>query len=142
MIKNETERIVHLFKNHNVKFRSLLSEKESLYVFIDKSHLTRILNNLIKNSLQSARNNIEIEVLVTIENINNQCLIKVEDNGTGIPESIRSKIFEPNFTTKNSGMGLGLAMVKKIINDFNGKIKYETSTTGTVFEFTIPIKTK
>ena len=142
LIKDETERIVHLFKNHNVKFRSLLPEKEPLHVFIDKSHLTRILNNLIKNSLQSARNNIEIEVLVTIENIKNHCLIKVKDNGTGIPDSIRSKIFEPNFTTKNSGMGLGLAMVKKIINDFNGKIKYETSTTGTVFEFTIPIKTE
>jgi len=141
-VKEEVERIVHLFKNHNVQFRSLLSEKESLYVFIDKSHLTRILNNLIKNSLQSEQENKAIEVLVTIENINKQCIIKVKDNGTGIPDSIKDKIFEPNFTTKNSGMGLGLAIVKKIINDFDGTINYKTSTTGTVFEFTIPIKTK
>ena len=142
LIKEEVERIVHLFKNHNVHFKSLLSEKDSPNVFIDKSHLTRIFNNLIKNSLQSQRKNITIEVLVTIEKIKNQCLIKVKDNGGGIPENIKNKVFEPNFTTKNSGMGLGLAIVKKIINDFQGTIKYETSITGTVFEFTIPIKTK
>ncbi len=62
----------------------------------------------------------------------------VKDNGVGIPKDIQEKIFEPNFTTKNSGMGLGLAMVKKIISDFNGTINYTTSSEGTVFEVTIP----
>ena len=141
-IKEEVERIVHLFKNHNVKFESFLSEKELPHVFIDKSHLTRILNNLIKNSIQSEREDEKIGVLVTIETKNKACVIKVIDNGSGIPENIKQKVFEPNFTTKNSGMGLGLAIVKKIINDFQGAIKYKTSITGTIFEFTIPIKIK
>ena len=139
-IREEVERIVHLFKNHNVKFQSFLKEKQEPKVFIDKSHLTRVLNNLIKNSLQSERRNIPIEVLVTIQKIKNVCVVKVRDNGQGIPEKIKDKVFEPNFTTKNSGMGLGLAIVKKIIYDFKGEITYKTSTTGTVFEFTIPIK--
>ena len=139
-IKQEVERIVHLFKNHNVKFQSLLKGKEEPQVFIDKSHLTRILNNLIKNSLQAERRNTPIEILVTIQKTQNICVIKVKDNGQGIPEKIKEKVFEPNFTTKNSGMGLGLAIVKKIIHDFEGKINYKTSITGTVFEFTIPIK--
>ena len=65
--------------------------------------------------------------------------IRVVDNGTGIPNNIEDKIFEPNFTTKNSGMGLGLAIVKKIIKDFYGTIDYKTSTKGTAFEFTIPM---
>ena len=64
--------------------------------------------------------------------------MRVSDNGVGIPSEIESKIFEPNFTTKNSGMGLGLAIVKKIITDFGGEINYQTSKKGTVFEFVIP----
>ena len=67
-------------------------------------------------------------------------IVTVKDNGSGIPKEIQAKIFEPNFTTKNSGMGLGLAMVKKIINDRKGNINYRTSSSGTTFEFTIPFK--
>ena len=141
-IKEEIERIVHLFKNNNVKFESLLKSHEAPEVFIDKSHLTRVLNNLIKNSLQAESPKRKLEVLVETQRIEGYIVIKVKDNGMGISEEIKAKIFEPNFTTKNSGMGLGLAIVKKIINDFNGKITYNTSINGTVFEFTIPIKTK
>ena len=66
----------------------------------------------------------------------------MKDNGRGIPKEIQSKIFEPNFTTKNSGTGLGLAMVKKIVDDFGGKITYLTSAQGTTFEFSIPTTNK
>ena len=71
---------------------------------------------------------------------NDNYLVKVADNGAGIPKAIKDKVFEPNFTTKNSGMGLGLAIVKTIITDFGGEINYQTSSKGTIFEFTIPIK--
>ena len=123
-----------------MQFKTELEPPTSTEVFIDKSHLNRVLTNLIKNSLQAAKKNTPIEVLVELIKKKNKYLVRVTDNGVGIPTEINDKIFEPNFTTKNSGMGLGLAIVKKIITDFSGDISYQTSPKGTVFEFTIPIK--
>ena len=139
-IKEEVIRITHLFKNNNVRFEANIKHTEHPKVLMDKSQLTRVLNNLIKNSLQSERINVPIEVFVQLQLKQGFAEIRVVDNGSGVPENIREKIFEPNFTTKNSGMGLGLAIVKKIINDSGGTINYKTSTEGTVFEFTIPLK--
>ena len=119
--------------------KSLLDPLEKPKVFIDKSHLTRVLNNLIKNSIQAEKENRPIEVLVSLKKNEKYYIIDVKDNGKGISTDIKAKIFEPNFTTKNSGMGLGLAIVKQIINDFKGTINYKASSDGTIFTFTIPI---
>ena len=139
-IKEELERIVYLFKNNNVQFYTELVSPESTEIYVDKSHLNRVLTNLIKNSLQAERKERPIEVNIDLIKKNDNYLVRVADNGAGIPTAIKDKIFEPNFTTKNSGMGLGLAIVKTIITDFGGEINCQTSSKGTVFEFTIPIK--
>ncbi len=139
-IKEELERIVYLFKNNNVQFYTELVSPKSTEIYIDKSHLNRVLTNLIKNSLQAEKKDRPIEVNIDLIKKNDNYLVRVADNGAGIPTSIKDKIFEPNFTTKNSGMGLGLAIVKTIITDFGGEINCQTSSKGTVFEFTIPIK--
>ncbi len=142
IIQEEIERIVQLFKNNNVKFRTTLKDRHDTKVYMDKTHLTRIINNLVKNSLQAEKPNTPIEVIVELGIEPNNCIVLVSDNGLGIAHEIKDKIFEPNFTTKNSGMGLGLSMIKKIITDFNGKINYITSDRGTVFKVTIPITKK
>ena len=59
--------------------------------------------------------------------------ISISDNGPGIPEAIQSKIFMPNFTTKSTGMGLGLAITKNIVDGCEGSITFETSDKGTTF---------
>jgi len=70
---------------------------------------------------------------------NNQVVIEVEDNGIGIKEDDASKIFDPKFTTKSSGMGLGLPMVKNIIEAYNGTITFQSKyDEGTVFTVTLP----
>ncbi len=64
-------------------------------------------------------------------------MVSVKDNGSGIPDSMKPKIFVPNFTTKSTGTGLGLAMVKNIITAFGGEIWFESDeNTGTVFHLT------
>ena len=62
----------------------------------------------------------------------------MEDNGSGIAEEQQARIFTPNFTTKSGGMGLGLAMVKTIIEDHGGHIRFETSPSGTTFYLDLP----
>jgi signal transduction histidine kinase len=69
----------------------------------------------------------------------NSIEIKIEDNGTGIAKEFYSNIFLPNFTTKSSGTGLGLAMVKNSIQNFNGTISFESELEkGCVFKITLP----
>jgi signal transduction histidine kinase len=66
--------------------------------------------------------------------------IQVVDNGKGIPEELYKKIFSPNFSTKNSGMGLGLAISKKIVNQFGGTIDFtSTLDVGTTFRLSFPL---
>jgi signal transduction histidine kinase len=75
--------------------------------------------------------------LLTIENFHR---IEISDNGSGIDEEKKSKIFSPNFTTKSGGMGLGLAMVKNIIDNAGGEISFTSEKgSGTTFIITLPV---
>ncbi len=105
----------------------------------DKDQLLRCFNNLLKNAIEATPADkaclIEINHLITSKNI----LLTIKDNGAGIPEELREKIFEPNFTTKSSGTGLGLAFVKNSIENAGGKVWFETIVgEGTTFYFSLP----
>lgn len=105
----------------------------------DKEQLIRVFNNLIKNAVQAMDSEREGKVVVTLSKTAEHYLVTVQDNGTGIPEELKNKIFIPNFTTKSSGMGLGLAMVKSIITQSNGRIWFETEQgKGTTFFIELP----
>jgi two-component system nitrogen regulation sensor histidine kinase NtrY len=109
------------------------------YVNADRDQLLRCFNNLLKNAIEAAPPDnkcvITIDYLITTKNI----LLTIKDNGNGIPEAMREKIFEPNFTTKSSGTGLGLAFVKNSIENANGKVWFETAiNVGTTFYLSFP----
>jgi signal transduction histidine kinase len=100
------------------------------------------MTNLIKNAMQATEDIYDAEIKIEVKETTNNAIIKVSDNGVGISQDIINRIFEPQFTTKNAGMGLGLSMVKKIINTHKGKIEVESKlNTFTTFIITLP-KTK
>jgi signal transduction histidine kinase len=106
----------------------------------DKTHINRLFTNLIQNASQAVPDTrkVHIEIYETIQN--GSILITIKDNGNGIPANMRSKIFTPNFTTKTSGTGLGLAMCKGIIEQSKGDIWFETAEgEGTTFYVTLPL---
>lgn len=101
---------------------------------MDMLYLTRIITNIVKNGIQanSSHQNKKVEVSL-VDNIT-EFLITIKDNGDGISEEIKDRVFEKNFTTKSTGMGLGLPMVKEIIEDYGGTIHFETEQgVGTTF---------
>lgn len=108
---------------------------------IDRTQLIRIITNLVKNAIQAIPENQETKIiLVTIERTKNEVIISIKDNGTGISPKHIDNIFEPKFTTKNSGMGLGLGIIKNIIENYNGTITFDTKFgRGTIFTVTLPI---
>ena len=106
----------------------------------DKDQLLRIFNNLIKNAIQATEEKSQGIIEVNLERTADSYLISVKDNGIGIPEDVGKKIFVPNFTTKTSGSGLGLAMVKQMIELMNGSIWFDSvEGEGSVFFVKVPI---
>ena len=127
-----------IFPNSYIKFHK---PKTPLKIYFDRDQLNRIITNLVKNAIQSIPEGITPEIKVKLSHDINKIYIHVEDNGIGIDPSIEKKIFEPKFTTKTSGMGLGLPMIKSIIEAYKGEISYETSLKkGTLFLVSFPKK--
>ena len=114
-------------------------KETELYANLDKTQLIRIITNLVKNAIQ-ATDKVENPLIeVTVLSENNSLKITVSDNGKGISDDVKDLIFEPKFTTKTSGMGLGLAMIKNIIEAYDGVISFTSKEEeGTVFSVILP----
>lgn len=115
-------------------------EKETILAKLDRTQLIRVVTNLVKNSTQAFPEYQENKtILVNVSERNHQVIITISDNGSGISEENKTKIFEPKFTTKSSGMGLGLAMVKNIVETYQGSITFTTEKDkGTTFKVIFP----
>jgi len=119
----------------------LHSPAAPLIVHADREHLLRAFNNLIKNALEAMPGPTGGRVDVSLWQEGDQAMVQVQDNGTGIPEADRAHIFQPRFTTKSSGMGLGLAMVKRMVENAGGKVWFETEEgAGSSFFVALPVQ--
>jgi len=141
--KNEMLNIVEvvnlaldIFTEHYISFTS--KEKEVIAKF-DRTQLIRVVTNLVKNAIQAIPETQEPRIDVAVYSKKNNVIISVQDNGNGISEENKTKVFEPKFTTKTSGMGLGLPMLKKIIETYNGSITFTSQEgKGTTFIVSFP----
>lgn len=140
-LEQVTESAIHIFENGSRCKVSFFVENESkARIFADKSQVIRVVNNLMQNASQAIDEPEKGEIEVCVKLTGNNMILSVKDNGHGIPEDLQSRIFEPNFTTKSSGTGLGLAMVRNIIVNHEGFIRFETkANVGTTFFIEIPI---
>ncbi|MGB0933231.1 MAG: ATP-binding protein [Lishizhenia sp.] len=146
--KEEQINLIPLIESCIVLFKDIKNIELSLHtdlieaiVIADKNLMLRVFNNLIKNSIQAIPEDKTGGISINIYLEQAYFYIDVTDNGVGIPKNEQSKIFVPNFTTKSTGTGLGLAMVKQIIENHNGTIWFETEiNSGTIFRIKIPKK--
>ena len=118
---------VQLYENaEDVDFKIINEILGDVMINADKEQILRVLTNLIRNSIQAIPDNRYGKIVVTLEERGSNYIINIRDNGSGIPEAMRSKIFQPNFTTKSSGMGLGLSMVKSLLISNSATIHFIT----------------
>ncbi|NJK94327.1 MAG: ATP-binding protein, partial [Bacteroidales bacterium] len=109
----------------------------------DKEQISRVFINLFKNAIQAVDKGQQPVIHISINLEGRIAVVKVKDNGNGIPEELREKLFRPNFTTKSSGMGLGLAIIKNIMEELGGSIRFLTETgKGTTFILEFPLLNK
>lgn len=132
------EGIVLFFDEEGESEITFTSEEEACFVFVDKDLILRVFNNLIKNASQSIPREQKGEIKIHLSVQQSIVTIDITDNGVGISEEVQSKLFVPYFTTKSNGTGLGLAMVKQIIQMHQGKITCESSNAGTTFTIELP----
>jgi len=147
--KKEKQDLVALIENTLVVYENredyvieTITEEKEISVNIDKSQIIQVLNNLIKNAIQSLHNTKkgEIKIDITLKNVKNQVSVTISDNGTGISKVDQEKIFIPHFTTKSKGSGIGLSLVKQIIENHGGKIWFSSEEgKGSSFSFSVPI---
>jgi len=106
----------------------------------DKTQMNRLFTNLFANAVEACSEDTICRIEISEMQDNGTIKISIKDNGEGIPLEMQSKIFVPNFTTKSSGTGLGLAMCKSIIEQAKGKIWFETDPgQGTTFHVELPV---
>lgn len=137
-VVNVVELALDIFNEEFIVFES---NEKVIISKMDRTQLIRIITNLVKNAIQSIPEDQEQKlVLVTVKKEENNVLIVVKDNGIGMDKQNLHRIFEPKFTTKNSGMGLGLGIIKNIIENYKGTITFETEFgKGTTFTVSLPI---
>lgn len=114
--------------------------EEAILVMADKTQLNRLFTNLIRNAIEAAPADRPAKVQLVIERGDETVLIRIQDNGQGVKPELQDKIFYPNFTTKTSGTGLGLAMCKGIVEQMKGEIWFTTEQQkGSTFFIELPL---
>ncbi|WP_298485443.1 ATP-binding protein [uncultured Maribacter sp.] len=138
--QNETLNVVKIVKLaldiFNKDYIHFISEEKEIIAKLDRTQLIRVITNLVKNAIQAVPEVASPRILVSMASEETYVKIMVADNGIGILDENKDKIFEPKFTTKTSGMGLGLGMVKNIVESYKGTIDY-TSQPGKGSVFTV-----
>ena len=112
LMENEMEQVKIKFQPTN----------EIIQLFVDPQHLKQIFLNLVQNSIQAMSKNGTI--FVKVKKVNRKTSISFSDTGLGIPPELADKVFEPFFTTREKGTGLGLAVVKNLVEENKGNINY------------------
>jgi signal transduction histidine kinase len=126
--------------NHELTLRVNNHAAGRLMIMSDRSQLLRVFANLFENAKQAIPADRHGSIDVTLSCDGQYILIAISDNGIGISEEVSRRIFQPYFTTKSSGTGLGLAMTKKIIEFWKGEIWFETvENEGTTFYIRLPM---
>jgi two-component system nitrogen regulation sensor histidine kinase NtrY len=108
---------------------------------LDRDQMKRVMINLVKNSLMSIEDEGEIKIQTSYDPTLQMVRLEVSDDGCGIPDEDKKRLFEPYFSTRKSGTGLGLTIVNAIISDHNGYIRVrDNKPKGTTFLIELPIQ--
>ncbi|WP_027376743.1 sensor histidine kinase [Kaistella palustris] len=135
-LNREIKNIINVFSDEKIYFHA---NQDNIMIDMDKIYLSRIITNLVSNARQARDETRESVVNVDVEQRHKRILITVHDNGIGISQELYDRIFEPNFTSKSSGTGLGLTMVRKMVEDYKGEISVESEVgKGTTFRISLP----
>jgi nitrogen fixation/metabolism regulation signal transduction histidine kinase len=133
------QKAIELFEGNKKYDISFKTDVNSAMIRADREQLSRVFINMIKNAMQSIPEERMGEISLEATETRDKIQLRISDNGRGIPDDIKPKLFMPNFTTKTSGMGLGLAIVRNALEYIGADISFETELgKGTTFLLEFP----
>lgn len=133
---------IELFR-HEIQIEFIQNDTQELHILGDKEQLLRVFNNILKNATQAIPTDRKGRIRIAITSDQLNMTISISDNGSGISEEQKNRLFTPYFTTKSTGSGIGLAMVKQIIENHNGSISFQSEVNiGTTFTIELPLHSK
>jgi len=143
-LSDKIEQMSKFYENtDNIEVKANLNNFKNVLILADDKQISRAFINLIKNAIQAIPEGVNGKITIDLDIIGTKAIVKIIDNGSGIQDDIKEKLFLPSFTTKSSGMGIGLAMVKNIIDNANGKISFKSQLgKGTTFIIELPVYQK
>jgi len=125
-LNESLKHVTSLYSTNDMLNIKLKGVRKAIMINADKTQINRVFTNLLQNAIQAVPEDRKTEILIETILQDNEVIVSIRDNGNGIPAEMRNRIFTPNFTTKTSGTGLGLAMCKGIVEKLNGKIWFES----------------
>lgn len=133
------EKVMDLYR-HQANALDLQIEipAEPVEVLGDSGLMVNILNNLVLNGIQAVAPGITPQIRIKVEVEAERIIIAIQDNGTGIAEEIKDKIYLPHFSTKVTGSGIGLALAKRVVEYAQGAIWFDSGNSGTTFYLQLP----
>jgi two-component system nitrogen regulation sensor histidine kinase NtrY len=141
MISSIVDEVITLYKDYKDVRIAMSLKGEEPPVELDAEQFKRVIINLVGNAIQAMQNHGEVDVSIEHDMRSNRVRIDIADNGPGIRDEDKEKLFLPYFSTKKDGTGLGLAIASKVVTEHRGYIRIkDNSPRGTIFSIELPIK--
>ena len=138
LIQRQVDLILPQANQQSVRIDFRVAENVPEKVSADRVRLEQVLLNVLINALEAMPDGGAVSVAASADG--ESVIIEISDTGSGVPEDLREKIFDPYFTTKSGGTGLGLALCDKIIRQHNGELELRSSSDGTTFQIRLPLE--
>ena len=139
-INESIRHIASLYASGDKLSLTFTPHTDTILINADRTQINRLFTNLLQNAVQSIPQDRKAKIEISTSEEEGKVTIAIKDNGIGIPQTMQDKIFTPNFTTKTSGTGLGLAMCKGIVEKLDGMIWFETEVNRfTIFYVQLPL---
>jgi two-component system nitrogen regulation sensor histidine kinase NtrY len=135
------EAVVNLYKDYRGIEIHVSAKDGEVPVEVDAEQFKRVVINIVDNAIQAMQNQGRIDIMVHHDIVSNRVHVDIADNGPGIPEEDKEKLFLPYFSTRKDGTGLGLAIASRVVTEHRGYIRVmDNKPKGTVFSIELPIK--
>jgi len=139
-LNDNLKQVVTLYQSTDQIVFNFDAPENEIYIIADGNQLSRVFNNIIKNAVQSIPEGKGGIINIKLYQNDKMAIIEISDNGVGMDDRTSQRIFTPSFSTKNSGMGLGLAISNQIVEQTGGSISFVSELNkGSVFYITLPI---
>ena len=126
---------------HNIDLQYQQEVKGSLFIEADSELIKQVFLNLCKNAIEAMVNDGVLSIYIRLDELRQNAIVEIADQGPGIPRCILEKVFDPFYTTKENGTGLGLPICKQILRELNGKMEVCSDEKGTTFYIYLPLAT-